>query len=70
MKSALPLLLATASIATLSGCGDPAPSTKIAPDQPPMSMSKMSPEDLKKIESQDHSAESLGGGPSKSATTG
>lgn len=53
----LPLLL-TALVAAgiLSGCGDPAPSTPLAPDQKPLDASKMSKDDVDKMLQKDHEA--------------
>lgn len=40
------LLLIPFAAGLLSGCGDPAPSTKLAPDKPAPDASKMSPEQV------------------------
>jgi hypothetical protein len=43
-------------VALIAGCGDPAPSTPIAPDKPPLDGSKMSKEELDRL----HQAENAG----------
>ena len=57
MKRLLIVSFMTVAAGVLSGCGDPAPSVPLAPDQKMPDTSKMTPEEIQKL----HSEGSAGG---------
>ncbi|CAN5609307.1 hypothetical protein BH11ARM2_BH11ARM2_19640 [soil metagenome] len=62
MKPTLFLAILILAAGLLVGCGDPAPSTKLAPEQKLPDVSKMSPDQVDKMLKADHDAGRANGG--------
>ena len=57
MKRLCILALPILATGIVSGCGDPAPSTTLAPDKAMPDVSKMSDADIAKMRQQDHAGD-------------